>query len=270
MQYTLLATTVGRTGERTWARGSEDQGYLMGLALDTDCENLEVQFQTRLPNLKVSPILRFGGKGIALWDDGIAVAAYDNICRYDRASGLLMKQFSHRFYTEKDLDLFHFNHHFFVDGDLVVNVPPAGRLWNVSKRDWFLDEFCLGPGWDGAFHDGVYLAEQGLYVNYTQQGTVNKHDPHTGRLMASIPAVPSNDWTVHHTIGWLRGLCHLDHERFLVGQAGPHLLLVDFAENRVVREWSLGQELKHTFFALFETTNVAQSPAGLRVAVLER
>ncbi|HQU43358.1 MAG: hypothetical protein B7Z73_02185 [Planctomycetia bacterium 21-64-5] len=156
----------------------------------------------------------------------------------------------YRFYTGKDLDLFHFNHHFFFNGELIVNVPSRGRLWNVTRGDWFLPQFSVSGAWDGCFHDGVYLPKQGHYVSYTDRGTVNKHHPRTGALMGSVSAVPDHQKCDPARRGWLRGLMHLEGELFLLGQSGPSFGLVDFKEQVVRKWWSFGDDQFHSFFAL--------------------
>lgn len=334
MPYELLATTVRRTTTRTWARGGEEAGEIWRLELDLADLTLEVVQKRTLPNFHVSPIERFGGKGIAVMADAIAVATYDTVCLYDYSLHHLLAQRSHRlmgdlhslslegellyttsplansilaldrdlnirwtyqahdddalcerinldgearerardfaarradyrFYTGGDLDLFHLNHHFFAAGDLVVNLPPVGRLWNVTRGDWFLPEIGLGGGCDGSFHDGIHLPWQGYYVNHTHFGTVNKYDERTNRLIAAVDAVPDHQKLAAARVGWLRGLAHLEGELFLVGQGGPSLGLVDFESQSVRKWWSFGENRGHCFFAL-TPCQAARAAAGVR------
>lgn len=332
MRYQLLASTVRRTTTRTWSRGGEEAGEIWQLELDVERLTLDVAHRLTLPNFHVSPLERFGGKGIAVLDQAIAVATYDTVCLYDRSLKRLLTQRSHRlmgdlhslsvageffyatsplanavlaldrelnvvwtyighdddelcrtvgvseqtrtrarkmaaggtdyrFYTGNDVDLFHFNHHFFAAGELIVNVPPRGRLWNVTRGEWFLPQLIVPGGCDGAFHDGVYLPEQGHYLAHTSSGTVQKRDPRTGALVASVAAIPHHQRRHASRIGWLRGIVPIERELFLVGQGGPSIGLVDFQRQAVLKWWSFGENRDHSFFAL-AGFQAARSEAG--------
>lgn len=335
MGFQFLASTVRRTATRTWARGAEEAGELWQVELDVERRTLDVAHRVRLPNFHVSPLERFGGKGIAVLDDAIAVATYDTICVYDRSLGRLLAQRSHRlmgdlhslsregdllyttsplanailaldgdlnvvwsyfgheddelcrqaavpdearsraramaeggtdyrFYTDNDVDLFHFNHHFFTAGELIVNVPPAGRLWNVTRGEWFMPQCLLAGGSDGAFHDGVYLPEQGHYLAHTKSGTVHKRDPRTGTLLASVEAIPHHQHRDAFRVGWLRGMAPVHGELFLAGQSGPSIGLVDFQDRAVLNWWSFGENRDHSFFALAAFHAAFSEIGGLR------
>ena len=336
MSFQFLASTVRRTATRTWARGAEEAGELWQIELDVERERLDVCHRVRLPNFHVSPLERFGGKGIALLDDAIAVATYDTICLYDRSLRLLLAQRSHRlmgdlhslsregdllyttsplanavlaldrelnvvwtyfghdddelcrqtavsdqarsraqtmaaggidyrFYTDRDVDLFHFNHHFFAAGELIVNVPPAGRLWNVTRGQWFMPQCLLSGGSDGAFHDGVYLPDRGHYLAHTLSGMVCKLDPRTGAPLASVEAIPEHQRRDPFRVGWLRGMAPVQGELFLVGQGGPSIGLVDCQGQTVHKWWSFGENRDHSFFALVACQAAFSEVGGLRV-----
>lgn len=138
---------------------------------------------------------------------------------------------------------FHLNHvTFSFDGDLLCNLPGIGRVFNITRDDFFL------PGhffrFSGGTHDGCDQRKY-YYVSATWSGDFLKVAKQTGSVVTAVscsePVPQSTGAPSAKLHGWLRGAVHLRDEIFVVGQVGPKIKIVDMNSSRLIATLSIAE-----------------------------
>ncbi len=133
--------------------------------------------------------------------------------------------------AHKDQGL-HINHIFEgPGGDLILSLGAVHKYYNLSKDKVLFDVPGVQWAYGAPTHDGIWVDEH-YYYSRTSTGHFIRSNA-KGRTLQAVSAtnpVKDSEIKVLSRVGFLRGACHMEGKRFVVGQCQRLLQVIDFAD----------------------------------------